>query len=566
MTLHAHAHDHDHAKPERLPVIRGREQAAPFSAKVDVVIVGSGAGGAVLARELAGTGGASSCSRRAAHYSPAEYGAMTPSNSFRRLSREAGMSVALGVGDTPLISLLAGKCVGGSSVLTGGVCFRIPEEVLHTWSGELGLDRMTPDGLDPFFSEVERICHVEDVPLHMRSRATELFVEGADKLGITMKTMRRNTKGCRGAGRCNFGCPHGAKMSVDVSFLPDAVAHGATVVSDALVERIDITGGTARGVRGRFLDGVTGEPRCASRCARSSSSSRADRCTRRSFSGRAASTRSTLAGTSRSTPPSASAPSSTKRSTAGMARSRASTPITSSREGIWLNGVYSPVNVLAAAFPGVGREHRRLVKQMPNLAFFGGMVHDDGGGQVRRWLSREPLVTYKMVKRDKARLLKAIHILGRMAFAAGAREVLTPVFGLPTVKKEKDLDFLLEDKIPASKVECMAFHPLGSAKMATTPEAGVVKPNGRDVGGRQPVRLRRERPADEHRRELAATDHERHDDARARHRGRLRALRQPRLNARDSNRKARRREERGSSHDRSRLPVFPSSCGLALSA
>ena len=170
------------------------------------------------------------------------------------------MSVALGLGDTPLISLLAGKCIGGSSVLTGAVIFRIPDEVLHTWSDELGLARMTPDAVDPYFSEVERICHVETVPHHMRSRASELFVEGAASLGVEMKSMRRNTRGCRGAARCTFGCPNGAKMSVDASFLPEAVARGASIVSDALVERIDIAGGKARGVRGRFLDGITGEP------------------------------------------------------------------------------------------------------------------------------------------------------------------------------------------------------------------------------------------------------------------------------------------------------------------
>jgi choline dehydrogenase-like flavoprotein len=147
-------------------------------------------------------------------------------------------------------------------------------------------------------------------------------------------------------------------------------------------------------------------------------------------------------------------------------------------EGITLVGVYTAVNVLAAAFPGIGREHRRLVKSLPNLAFFGGMIHDEGGGQVRRWVSREPLVLYKMIERDKRRLLKGIHILARMAFAAGAREVLLPIFGMSTVKKEADLEFLLEEKIPAAKVECTAFHPLGSAKMSLTPEGGVVKPTG----------------------------------------------------------------------------------------
>jgi choline dehydrogenase-like flavoprotein len=475
--FHAHSHGNDHA-PARMPVIRGREQGAPFSASVDVVIVGSGAGGAVLARELAREGRSVLVVEEGGHYSPAEYGAMTPTNSFRRLGRESGMSVAVGLGDTPLISLLAGKCVGGSSVLTGGVCFRIPNEVLHGWSTDLGLTGMTPEALDPFFSEVEHTCSVEEVPVHMRSRATELFVEGADKLGIPMKSMRRNTKGCRGAARCNFGCPHGAKMSVDVSFLPDAVAHGATVVSDALVERIDISGGRARGVRGRFLDGVTGEPRVrfeirAKLVVVACGSMHTPILLRKSGLD------SKHIGRHLTLHPCVRIGALFDEQVDGWDGALQSVYTDHFiDEGLWFNGVYTPVNILAAAFPGVGREHRRLVKQMPNLAFFGGMVHDDGGGQVRRWFSREPLITYSMVKRDKARLLKAIHILAQMAFAAGAREVLAPIFGMPTVKKLSDLDFLLEDKIAANKIESMSFHPLGTAKMATSPDAGVVKPTG----------------------------------------------------------------------------------------
>src|SRR5262249_51597707 len=73
-------------------------------------------------------------------------------------------------------------------------------------------------------------------------------------------------------------------------------------------------------------------------------------------------------------------------------------------DGITLVGVYSAVNVLSAALPGVGPQYRRMVREMPRLAVFGGMIHDDGGGNVRRWLSREPLITYKMIQRDKLRL------------------------------------------------------------------------------------------------------------------------------------------------------------------
>ncbi len=460
-----------------LHVLRGREQKSPLFAKIDAVVVGSGAGGSVAARELARAGLRVVVLEEGGHYTPAEYGQMSPSHSFRRLARESGMSVALGLGETPLISVLAGKCVGGSSVLTGGVCFRIPEEVLHGWSANLGLDGMTPERLDPFFSEVERLCHVEDVPESMRSRATELFVEGADKLGVPMKSMRRNTRGCRGAARCNFGCPHGAKMSVDVSFLPDAAKHGALVVSDALVERIDVTGGRARGVRGRFFDergepGVNFEIRAAVVIVACGSLHTPLLLRKSGLDSRHIGRHLTLhpavrVGALFDEPVDG---------WDGALQSVYSDHFLS--KGIWLNGVYSAVNVLAAAFPGIGPPHRRLVEQMPHLAFFGGMVHDEGGGQVRRWISREPLVAYRMIERDRARLLEAVHILGRMAFAAGARRVLVPIFGCGPIESEAALDFLIEGKVSAGRMECMAFHPLGSAKMSRRAEDGVVKPTG----------------------------------------------------------------------------------------
>jgi hypothetical protein len=224
-------------------IVHGRTVEAPVRASVDVVIVGSGASGAVVASHLAREGLSAVVLEEGGHYTPEEYGALTPSQSIRRIAREAGLCTAVGVGDTPLIAVMAGKCVGGSSVLTGGVCFRIPEEVLHGWSRDLGLTGMTADALAPFFEDVEARVQVETVPLSMRSRGTELFVEGAAKLGIPMRSLRRNTHSCKGAARCNFGCPNRAKMSVDISYLPDAFAHGARLYSDALVETIDIAGG-----------------------------------------------------------------------------------------------------------------------------------------------------------------------------------------------------------------------------------------------------------------------------------------------------------------------------------
>jgi len=460
------------------PIIHGRTVGAPVIASADVVIVGSAAAGAVVASELARDGRSVIVLEEGGHYTPEEYGAMTPSNTLRRLAREAGLCTAVGIGDTPLISVMAGKCVGGSSVLTGGVCFRIPDEVLHEWSHDLKLEDMTPERLDRPFSDVEQRVHVETVPDSMRSRSTELFVEGAAKLGIKMKSLRRNTHNCKGAARCNFGCPNKAKMSVDVSFLPDAFAHGAQLFSDALVERIDITAGVARGVRGRFLDQETGEPRVpfevrAKLVIVACGSLHTPILLRRSGVdhvdiGRHLTLHPAFRVAALFADP--------VEGWDGSLQSVYSDAL--QKDGITLVGVYSAVNVLSAALPGVGPQFRRMVREMPRLAVFGGMIHDDGGGNVRRWLSREPLITYKMIQRDKLRLMKGIHTLARTAFAAGAREVMLPIFGAPPFTKESDVDFLIERPPSARRLECMVFHQLGSAKMAVDRKGGVVKPTG----------------------------------------------------------------------------------------
>ncbi len=463
-------------------ILHGREQEAPFFAKVDVVIVGSGSGGAVMARELARDGRSVLVIEEGGHYLPSEYGAMSPSNSIRRMAREAGLAVAVGRGDTPLISVLSGKCVGGSSVLTGGVCFRIPDDVLHEWSTDLGLTDLTPEKLAPYFEEVERTIHVETVPEEMRSRSSQLFVEGAAKMGIQMKSLRRNTQGCHGAARCNFGCPHGAKMSVDLSFLPDAYEHGARLLSDALVEKIDFSMNRATGVRGRFLDGRTGEPRVpftvqAKVVVVACGSLHTPVLLRRSGMDTDA------IGKHLTLHPGFRVSALFDEEVNGWDGSMQSVYSDHFlQDGITLVGVYSAVNILAAGLPGIGGAHRRMAAQMPRMAVFGGMVHDDGGGRVHRWISREPLVTYRMSDRDRARMFRGIQILGTMAFRAGAREVILPLFGSEPFKSVEELEFLTQRAPQAARVECMAFHPLGSAKMSKEARGGVVKPTGEAWG------------------------------------------------------------------------------------
>ena len=236
-------------------VIRGRELERDVEQNCDVLVVGSGAAGAVVAAELAEAGQDVAVVEEGAYLPAAEYGRMRPTESMRHLWRDGGLSFAIGLGDSPMINVMMGRGLGGSSLLTGGVCFRIPGSVLHDWSTRLGLDELTERALEPCYASVERAINVSEVPVEMRSRSTALFVSGAERLGIRMLPLRRNTRDCDGCGRCNFGCPHGRKLSVDITYLPRAVAAGATLYSDFAVDQLLIERGRAAGARGRILDG-----------------------------------------------------------------------------------------------------------------------------------------------------------------------------------------------------------------------------------------------------------------------------------------------------------------------
>lgn len=462
-------------------IVQGRALPRGFDVECDAVVVGSGAGGAVAAALLAEAGHRVIVLEEGPYVHPDEYRTWAPSESVRRLFRESGMLTALGVGDTPVISLTLGRAVGGSSLLTGGVCFRIPGEVHHRWVKELGLSELSERALEPAYEEVERRMRVREVPAHMRSRSTEKFVEGAARLGVTMKPLRRNTGlDCEGNGRCNFTCPAGAKRSVDVAYLPSATAHGARIVADALVTRVDVKDGRAAGVEGHLLGGDEGGRSRAFRVrARVVIAACGTIHTPLLLFRTGLGARSGELGNHITLHPASRVVARFDEVLSGWDGALQSVYSDDfDRDGIKLVGVYSAPNVLAAGMPGVGPELRRRVRALPYCGVFGAMVHDEGGGTVRPAPGREPLLWYRMAPRDLERLRRGIRILCEMALAAGAREVFTSILGAPAVTTVEQARALEHASIDARRIECMAFHPLGSARVANDPRRGVVDQDG----------------------------------------------------------------------------------------
>jgi choline dehydrogenase-like flavoprotein len=459
-------------------IVEGSRIDGDLSLTADVVVIGSGAGGAVVAAELAEAGQDVLILEEGPFVPPERYGRMRPTENLRHLWRDGGMTFAIGLGDTPVINVMMGQCVGGSSVLTGGVCFRIPDRVMHTWGKAHGLTELNPRALEPVFEEVERRIHVEEVPASMRSRSTQHFLNGLTALGLPWHPMRRNTRGCNGCGRCNFGCPHGAKLSVDVTYLPRALAAGARLYSECRVDTVDSKGGRACGVSGRLLTPGTKKPRGrlsvrARRVVLAAGAYASPLLLLQSGIGRS----SGQVGRNMTVHPGFRVMArfaDRVEGWKGALQSAYSDAL--EHERITMTSLFIPPGALAGTLPGIGPSHRRMAESIPHLAIFGGMIHDDGGGRVHQLFGRS-FMTYRMAPEDRAAVPVLMRRMAEAFFAAGAKEVFLPVLGQGGVDADglRRLDL---ERVPGSALESSSQHPLGTCRMGVSPRTSVVDPWG----------------------------------------------------------------------------------------
>jgi choline dehydrogenase-like flavoprotein len=460
-------------------IVEGCTLTADLDDGADVVVIGSGAGGAVVAAHLAEAGQRVVVVEEGPHVPQERYGRMRPSETMRHIWRDGGLTTAFGIGSTPFINVMMGECVGGSSALTGGVCFRTPASVHAEWAGQLGLEDLSEDRMVQHFEDVERAVHVEAVPDEMRSRSTLAFARGAAKLGHPLSSMRRNTKSCRGRSRCNFGCPEDAKLSVDRTYLRRAVAAGARIYSDFHVERLLTKGARAVGVTGRIRNGDRRAPKSRFTVrARRVVLAAGAYCTPLLLSRTGVGRQSNQVGRNLTLHPSFRMMARFDERIDGW-KGALQSAFTNAyeHERINLNSLFVPPGILAGTLPGIGDVQAERAALIPHLAVFGGMIHDEGGGRVHH-LFGQRFITYHLSRADDAAVSRVLKLTGETFFAAGAREVFLPVLGFPPCDADtfRRLDF---DRLPRRKLECSSQHPLGTARMGVSPEHSVVDPDGK---------------------------------------------------------------------------------------
>jgi len=419
----------------------------------DVCVVGAGAGGAVVAAELAEGGAKVVVLEQGREHSADEFTGRPP-QMLARLYREGGQTVTVG---SPPVALPLGRGIGGTTLVNSGTCFRTPAQVLERWRRDHGLE-LDDQLLDRCFRRVERALSISEVTPELAGRNAAVVRRGAERLGWSHGYLKRNAKGCVGSGVCAFGCPTSAKQHTGITYVPRARAAGAQVLTGADARRLLTARRRVRGVETRFPDGSRVDVK-APWVIVAAGTIHTPLLLRSSGVGSS----SGQLGRNLSLHP-ATAAIGRMDELVEMARGVPQSLYIDefASEGIMFETIAGPPAYAAMSLPLTGRRQAEVMADYPRLAQLGLMVSDSSRGSVHR-IGRRTVIRYDLSRADVEKFRAGMGRLERVLRAAGAREVYLP---LP--------QGIGPERLRARDLRLMAFHPLGTARADARPERGVV--------------------------------------------------------------------------------------------
>ncbi len=446
--------------------------------KPDVCIIGSGAGGAVMADVLSSTGLDVVVIEEGGYYTKERYGKYKPAVAMKILYRDYGATIAFGK-NTILLPL--GKAVGGTTVINSGTCFRTPDGVLDDWAERFGVENASPKEMETYFEKVEKIINVTPVNPQILGKNGLIFKKGADALGMSNGMLMHNMINCHGCGRCAFGCPNDAKQAVHLNFIPSAIKNGARVYANARAEKITVESNRVTQIEGSIINEHTEN---------------------KLYNLKVYPKLLVLATGSIYTPyileknniklspelgenltihPAVRITAMFDEIIQGYKGVPQGSYVDAySSEGIILEGIFVPPEIGLPILAPIGEENKEVATMYDHLAAFGVMVSDKNSyGSVKVGLDSRPFITYHFDPYDFKKLIRGIAIASEVFFAAGAKTVNPGIYGIKEFNSPADIAQLFKKKIPVTSVEMMAFHPLGTARMGELKNHTVVNSFGK---------------------------------------------------------------------------------------
>ncbi len=451
---------------------------AGFDDRCDVVVVGSGAGGAVAAANLAAAGmdvvlleaGPQLRSRDMSRDGP---------RFMAHAYWEGGLRMILGNNQVPA---MAGRCLGGSTVVNSAIMLKLPDWVREIWRTEDGIDWLGEPALDRAFERVLERLQVAPTPMVAMGRKNLLTRDILTAAGIASGPLPRAVSDCQAAGDCIVGCGNGRKQSVDLTYVPSAVRDGARVYTCAAADRVLTEGSRAVGVTGMVVDPHGRRPLTRFTV-------RADRVVlsagvmaspvlllRSGIRGRVGKTFAMhLSCGAVAVMP--------ERVDPWLGATQGWGAISPDIRGLKYEALWAPPSLIMVKWGGLGEEWLHQIRDAAHVCVVACVYRGDCRGRVRARRDGSPAATLWIPKHEVHTMLRGLRRAVDGMLDVGARYVTTGITGCPEqITTRAESESLLSPRIRAGDVDMTGNHIFSSCRMSADPRRGPVDLDGRVRG------------------------------------------------------------------------------------
>jgi choline dehydrogenase-like flavoprotein len=472
-------------QPSERPIRPYVPAAGEDELTADVVIVGSGAGGGVIAGELSAVG---------LDVVVLEGGGYHAESDFHQLELPAFLNLYWRGGTTPSadgnIALQAGATLGGGTTINWTNCLRTKPWVRQEWAAEHGLDDVDGPAFDAHLDAVLQRSSATDA-CSDHNGPTRRMHEAAQALGWSWKDCTRNTDPTTyspdTAGYMGFGDQTGSKQGTLKTYLQDAHDRGARILVHTKATRVLTDGGHASGVTATYADPATGATSSVTVRARhvvvACGALESPALLLRSGIGGpvvgrhlrlhpCAATFGTYAEDQRAWwgPPHA-----------GLVDEFANVE---DGHGFLLETAQYTTALAAASLPFDGAvQHREAMQDFRRGVTFIALVRDHGGGRVDIDADGEAVVTYALTDElDVRNARRGQEAMVRAHVAAGAHRIAALATGAPEWRMGDDVRRYVERiqrlRLGAGGMRLFSAHQMGSCRMGADPATSVAGPRG----------------------------------------------------------------------------------------
>lgn len=465
--------------------IRPVVPASDVTMKADVVVVGSGSGGGLIAGKLAAAGLKVVVLEAGGYFNEADFN-QSELWGYQNLYWRGGATPSADMN----ISIMAGATLGGGSTVNWTNCLRTRPWVREEWAREHGLEGVDGPDYDRHLDEVSKRIGVNDQCSELNG-PNQRIKDGAEKLGWSFKVLSRNTDKATydpvSAGHMGFGDQSGSKLGTMKTYLQDAFDGGADIIVRCRADKVLVEAGRAAGVEATYSDPATG--------ATAKVTVRAPQVVVAggSLESPALLLRSGIGGPAvgnylRLHPVAV---------VASVFRDKQNAfwgaPMTGMIDqfeqpgngyGFLIQAPHYTTGTTAAMLPfTTAAAHKEAMSQMANTSFAIGLTRDHGHGQIMIDANGEAVPTYAVTDSiDTANLQKAVEAQVRMHHAAGALRINAMAAGMPSWRWGDDLeayiDRLTEIPFGFGGFTLFSAHQMGTCRMGKDPKTSVAGPFG----------------------------------------------------------------------------------------